>query len=267
MKLTIVGMAGSFAAPSSPASCYLVQADDAAGRTWSLVLDLGNGSLGALQQVVDPFAVDAVAISHMHPDHFADLCGYYVFLKYHPERGSERDPSRIAVPLYGPAEAESRLAASYGLPDGETMTGQFDFRTWAPGTTTQVGPFTIEPVAVEHPIPAFGVRVTGPSTLDPGTVVTLAYTGDTDLCDGLYALAEGADLLLAEAAFVEGRDDACGIHLTGRRAGQVATKAGAARLLLTHVPAWNDPAVSVAEAQAVYAGPVEVVEQGRTYVL
>ena len=267
MKLTIVGMAGSFAAPSSPASCYLVQADDDAGRTWSLVLDLGNGSLGALQQVIDPFAVDAVAISHMHPDHFADLCGYYVFLKYHPERGSEVDANRTAVPLYGPAEAERRLADSYGLPDGETMTGQFDFRTWIPGTSAQVGPFTLEPVAVEHPIPAYGVRVTGPSTLVPGTAVTLAYTGDTDVCEGLYALAQSADLLLAEAAFVEGRDDACGIHLTGRRAGQVATKAGAARLLLTHVPAWNDPAVSVAEAQAVYDGPVEVVEQGRSYLM
>ena len=267
MKLTIVGMAGSFAAPSSPASCYLVQADDAAGRTWSLVLDLGNGSLGALQQVVDPFAVDAVAISHMHPDHFADLCGYYVFLKYHPERGSEVDTTRTAVPLYGPPEAERRLADSYGLPDGETMTGQFDFRTWTPGIPAQVGPFTIEPVPVEHPIPAFGVRVTGPSTLVPGTSATLAYTGDTDVCEGVYALAESVDVLLAEAAFVEGRDEASGIHLTGRRAGQVASKAGAGRLLLTHVPAWNDPAVSVAEAQAVYGGPVEVVEQGRTYLL
>ena len=267
MKLTIVGMAGSFAAPASPASCYLVQADDAAGRTWSLVLDLGNGSLGALQQVIDPFAVDAVAISHMHPDHFADLCGYYVYRKYHPERGSECDPSRAAVPVYGPAEAERRLADSYGLPDGETMAGQFDFRTWTPGAPATVGPFTIEPVAVEHPIPAYGVRVTGPSTLDPGTVVTLAYTGDTDLCDGVYALAESADLLLAEAAFVEGRDHTPGIHLTGRRAGQLAAKSGATRLLLTHVPAWNDPAVSVAEARTAFDGPVEVVVQGRSYLI
>lgn len=267
MKLTIVGMAGSFAAPSSPASCYLLQADDAAGRTWSIVMDLGSGSLGALQQVIDPFAVDAVAISHLHPDHFADLCGYYVYRKYHPEHGSERDPSRAAVPLYGPAETERRVAEAYGLPDAETMAGQFDFRTWTPGTAVQVGPLTIEAVLVEHPIPAYGVRVTGPSTLAPGTSVTLAYTGDTDLCDGVHDLARSADLLLAEAAFVEGRDEVSGIHLTGLRAGQVAAKAGAGRLLLTHIPAWNDPAVSVAEARTVYDGPVDVVEQGRSYLL
>ncbi|SDC61703.1 Ribonuclease BN, tRNA processing enzyme [Sanguibacter gelidistatuariae] len=267
MKLTIVGMAGSFAGPASPASCYLVQADDPAGRTWSIVIDLGSGSLGALQQVVDPFAVDAVAISHMHPDHFADLCGYYVYLKYHPERGTVRDPSRTAVPVYCPAVAERRIAQSFGLPDDETMAGQFDFRTWTPGTPAQVGPFTIEPFAVEHPIPAYGLRVTGPSTVVPGTRVTLGYTGDTDLCDGVFALAQSADVLLAEAAFVEGRDEATGIHLTGLRAGQVAAKAGAARLLLTHIPAWNDPAVSAAEAATVYDGPVEVVEQGLTYVL
>lgn len=267
MKLTIVGMAGSFASPASPASCYLLQADDAAGRTWSIVIDLGSGSMGALQQVVDPFEVDAVALSHMHPDHFADVCGYYVYLKYHPERGTERDPARPPVPVYGPAEAQRRIAESYGLPDDESMAGQFDFRTWTPGTTTQVGPFTIEPFAVEHPIPAYGLRVTGPSTLAPGTSTTLAYTGDTDLCDAIFALAQSVDLLLAEAAFVEGRDEATGIHLTGLRAGKVAAEAGVGRLLLTHIPAWNDPAVSVAEARTVYDGPVEVVEQGRTYIL
>lgn len=267
MKLTIVGMAGSFPSPSSPASCYLLQADDDAGRTWSVVMDMGSGSFGALQQVVDPFAIDAVAISHMHPDHFADLCGYYVYLKYHPERGSERDPARCAVPVYGPAQAQRRLAESYGLSDDETMAGQYSFRPWIPGTPRTVGPLTIEPVVVEHPIPAYGMRVTGPSSVTPGARVTLAYTGDTDLCDGVAELARGADLLLAEAAFVEGRDTATGIHLTGLRAGQVAAEAGAARLLLTHIPAWNDPAVSIAEARSAYDGPVDVVVQGASYVL
>lgn len=267
MKLTILGMAGSFPSPDSPASSYLVQTTDADGRTWSLLMDLGSGALGALQREVNPFEVDAVAISHLHPDHFADLCGFYVYLKYHPVCGSERGTGRPPTPVYAPAAAEQRLAEAYGLEAHESMAGQLDFRAWQPGTTTTVGPFEIEPVAVHHPVPAYGVRVTGPSTVEPGRRVTLAYTGDTDACDGVVELARSVDLLLAEAAFVEGRDSVRGVHLTGLRAGEAATEAGAARLLLTHIPAWNDPAVTEAEARSAYDGPVEVVTPGATYVL
>lgn len=267
MKLTIVGMAGSFPSPTSPASCYLVQADDDAGRTWSVVLDLGSGSLGALQRSVDPFDVDAVAISHTHPDHFADLCGYYVYRKYHPLRGSEREPGLRPTPVHGPSDIEERLAQAYGLPDDETMGGQLDFAAWEPGRPVTVGPLEIEPFAVDHPVQAYGFRVSGPSSAVVGERVTLAYTGDTDSCPELLPLAAGVDLLLAEAAFVEGRDAVRGIHLTGRRAGLVAEEAGARRLVLTHLPAWNDPAVSLAEARAVYAGPVGLAEQGAVYVL
>ena len=77
MRLTVIGCSGSFAGPGSPASSYLVRADDPAGRTWHLLLDLGNGALGALQRQVDLADLDAVAISHLHPDHCADLLGLY----------------------------------------------------------------------------------------------------------------------------------------------------------------------------------------------
>lgn len=267
MKLTIVGMAGSFPSPSSPASCYLVQADDEAGRTWSVVLDLGSGALGALQQVIDPFEVDAFAVSHTHPDHFADLCGYYVYRKYHPVRGSERVPTLEPTPVYGPADLEQRLAESFGLDADERMTRQFTFLGWEPGRTVRVGPFELEPFLVHHPVPAYGVRVTGPSSVTPGERVVLAYTGDTDSCSNVVALAQDADLLLAEAAFVEGRDEVRGIHLTGLRAGAVAHEAGARRMLLTHIPSWNDPAVSLAEARGTYGGPVDLAEQGAVHLL
>ncbi|MEP7763319.1 MBL fold metallo-hydrolase [Sanguibacter sp. 25GB23B1] len=267
MRLTIVGMAGSFPSPSSPASCYLVQADDDAGRTWSVVLDLGSGALGALQEVVDPFDVDAVAISHTHPDHFADLCGYYVYRRYHPVRGAVRDPALPPTPVHGPSDIESRVAEAYGLPADEQMTGQLAFLAWEQGRTVRVGPIEIEPFLVEHPVQAYGFRVTGPSSSTPGERVTLAYTGDTDSCPALVGLAAGVDLFLAEAAFVEGRDAVRGIHLTGRRAGLVAQEAGARRMLLTHVPAWNDPEVSVAEARGVYTGPVDLAVRGAVYVL
>ena len=58
MRLTVIGCSGSFAGPESAASCYLVEADDADGRTWRILLDLGSGALGALQRYADPASVD-----------------------------------------------------------------------------------------------------------------------------------------------------------------------------------------------------------------
>ncbi|MFC8190933.1 MBL fold metallo-hydrolase [Cellulomonas sp. NPDC057328] len=262
MRLVVVGCAGSFPGPDSAASSYLVQADDADGRTWSVVLDLGNGALGPLQRYGDPAALDAVALSHLHADHVADMAVLGVLRRYRP--AGALPPLRVL----GPVGTVDRLAQLSGK-DPATHTGeQFAVETWEPGRTVTVGPLTLEPVPVVHPIPAFGVRVTGPSEDDPARTVTLAYSGDTDSCPGLDALAADADLLLAEAAYVEGRDDHLrGVHLTGRRAGEAAARGRSRRLVLTHVPAWNDPAVALAEARTAYDGDVTLAHPGLTIPL
>jgi ribonuclease BN (tRNA processing enzyme) len=266
MRLVTVGVAGSFPGPHSPASTYLFQAT-ADGREWNLVLDLGNGGLGALQRHVDPLDVDAVGLSHLHPDHCADLSGLFVYLKYHPEHGSARTGRPRHLPVYGPRAVAERTGLAYGLDPGEDMDGIYDFRVWQPGDAVHVGPFEIEPFPVFHPVEAYGFRVTGPSSLRPGERATLTYSGDTDRCEGVVRAARDTDLLLAEAAFQEGRDDGVepGIHLTGRRAGEIAAQSGARRMLLTHLPAWSDPQVALAEAQAVYDGPVEVAVPDGVY--
>ena len=168
MRLTVVGCAGSFPGPDSAASCYLLQADDAAGRTWSLVLDLGSGALGPLQRYVDPVDVDAVALSHLHPDHYADLTGLQVYLTYTPGR---RPSGRL--PVYGPFGTAKRLAAAHGSEPAEERC--FDVRTWQAGHPVTVGPMTVLPVAMDHPVPAYGMRVTGPAT--GSTVIGPTVTG------------------------------------------------------------------------------------------
>lgn len=262
MRMVVLGCAGSFPGPGSAASSYLVQAEDADGRTWTALLDLGNGALGALQRWGDPAALDVVALSHLHADHVADMAVLGVYRRYHPGGALPQ------VAVHGPDGTRERLVHLSGH-DPATDTGeQFDVRTWQPGEPVRVGPLTLEAVPVEHPVPAFGIRVTGPSEHDPGRRVTLAYSGDTDACAGLDDLAAGADLLLAEAAFVEGRDDHVrGVHLTGRRAGEAAARGRSGALVVTHVPAWNDPQVALTEARAVYDGPVTLATPGTTYPL
>ena len=170
--------------------------------------------------------------------------------------------------MHGPFGTASRLADAYGLGPGETMGTELAVHTWQADQPVRVGPMTLTAVPVEHPVPAYGIRVTGPSDDDPARTVTLAYTGDTDACAGLDALARGADLLVAEAAFLEGRDDAVrGIHLTGRRAGEAAADGGSASLLLTHVPAWNPAGVAALEAAEVYRGPIGTAVPGLVIVL
>src|SRR5665811_1985264 len=83
MRLTVIGCSGSYPGPDSAASCYLVEAEHE-GRLWRILLDLGSGSLGTLQRYVDPLEIDAVFITHLHPDHFFDISGYYVLRKHHP---------------------------------------------------------------------------------------------------------------------------------------------------------------------------------------
>jgi ribonuclease BN (tRNA processing enzyme) len=255
VKLTVIGCSGSFAGPDSPASSYLVQAEQD-GRTWSIVLDLGNGALGPLQRHLDLADLDAVFISHLHPDHCVDVCGLYVTRKYRPG-----GPVEGQLPIHAPRDAEQRFALMYhGLEHG-TMTNEFRFHELADVQVRQVGPFAVTAYRVNHPVEAYGFRVEADGAV-------LAYTGDTDTCPNLRALMTGADLALADSAFVDGRDDTTGIHLSGSRAAQAAVEAGGVqRLMLTHIPAWNDPEVCRAQAAAVWSGPLDVAVAGQTYAV
>ncbi len=253
MRLTVIGCSGSYAGPDSAASCYLVEADAPDGRTWRVLLDLGSGALGTLHRFIDPLEIDAVVLSHLHPDHYFDLSGLYVIWKYHP------DGPRPRIPVFGPAGVEKQAARAYGLPVETGMSAEFAFHEYDE-QPIELGPFTIRSTRVVHPVAAFGLRVEADDAV-------LAYSGDTGPCDALVELAKGVDLLLAEAAFQTGRDNPVDLHLTGGDAAAAATAAGAARLVLTHIPPWHDAQVSLAEAVAAFDGPVELAATGSTYEL
>lgn len=252
MKLTVIGCSGSYPGPDSPASCYLLEADHE-GRTWRVLLDLGSGALGTLQKHVDPLTIDGVLLTHLHPDHYFDISGLYVMWKYHPAG------ARPPIPVWGPRNVARQAARAYGLPEEPGMSAEFEFHEYD-DQPIHLGPFTILPTRVVHPVPAYGLRVESGGR-------TLAYSGDTGPCTELVDLARDADLLLAEAAFQDGVVNPTDLHLTGVDAGRAASKAAVGRLLLTHIPPWHDREVALAEARTQFDGQVELASTGRHYHL
>jgi ribonuclease BN (tRNA processing enzyme) len=244
MRLTVLGCAGSFPGPDSACSAYLVEAEG-----FRLLLDFGDGSLSALQRYASLTSVDAIVLSHLHADHMIDACTYVVVRRYAP------DGPYPPLPLYAPAGAASRLAAAYG----ENMLDDvYTFHDLAQGRF-EIGPFTITAERVNHPVETYGMRI------EHGGKV-LAYSADTAPCDALVRLAHAADLFLCEASYNDGDDNPPDLHLTGRDAGEAATKSGASKLLLTHlVAAWGSEANAVESAAAAFSGPVEVARPGARY--
>jgi ribonuclease BN (tRNA processing enzyme) len=252
VKLTVIGMSGSYPGPDSPASCYLVEQEHD-GRPFRLLLDLGNGALGPLQRHIDLDQVDAVLLTHLHADHCLDLCGYYVVRKYAPGGPWPR------IPVYGPAGTADRMARAYDLPLHPGMHNEFDFRPF-PADGFSVGPFWVRTARVAHPVAAFAIRLETQGR-------SLVYSGDTGVCNALVEIARGADLFLCEASFTEGSDNPPDLHLTGRQAGESATRADVRRLVLTHVPPVVDSKQVFAEAEAVYSGELDLARCGATYTL
>ena len=259
MRLTVLGCSGSGPGPTSPASGYLVQAGDA-----RLTLDLGNGTFGALQRHLDPWALAGAVFSHLHADHCSDFASLAVHRRYHPRPAF--DPTTRPLPVLAPREAPTRFAAAYATSEAERtetdLTDIFSFRPLTDGGCIEVAGVTVRTGAVDHPCEAYAVRVEHDGR-------SLVYSGDTGPCAGLVETARGADVLLCEATWphvTEWWDEPPrGVHLSGRQAGEHAAAAGVGRLLITHVPAWFDAQALLAEAKEAFGGPAELVEPDAAY--
>jgi ribonuclease BN (tRNA processing enzyme) len=246
MRLTVLGCAGSFPGPDSACSAYLVEEDG-----FRLLVDFGSGALSALQRYASLRAIDAILLTHLHCDHMLDACTYVVVRRYDPAGPLP------AIPVYAPAGAPDRIAAAYSQDEG-TVDDVYTFYGLQPGTFP-IGPFTVTVDRVNHPVETYGVRLECNGRV-------LAYSSDTAPCDALVRLAIGADLFLCEASYLDGEDNPPDIHLTGREAGEIATKAGVGQLLLTHlVAAWGSEADTFDAASAAFAGPIDIVRPGSRY--
>lgn len=249
-ELVIVGCSGSGPGPGSAASAYLVR-ETVGGRTTTLLLDLGSGAFGPLQGLVDPREVDAILLSHLHADHCLDLVAWDVAATY---SGQTPWPP---VATYAPAGVRDRIAraAEVDDPRDADLGRSFAFRTIRADSRLTIGCFTVTFARVAHPVESYAIRIEGPS----GAMV---YSGDTGPTTALDELARGARVLLAEATFPDRPGLPADLHLSGRLAGESAAAAGVETLVVTHVPAWEDPIARIREAEESFGGRIVQAEAG-----
>jgi ribonuclease BN (tRNA processing enzyme) len=244
MRLTVVGCSGSFPGPNSAASCYLLEADG-----FRLVIDLGNGALGALQNYAGLFDIDAVCLSHLHADHCVDLYSYSIARMWSP--AGPQPP----IPVYGPAGTCDRIALVHGSEgDAYGLMERFTFETLTPGSLS-IGPFEVTTAHMNHPVETFGFRFSFGGQ-------ALAYTGDTGESGEVAGLARDCDVFLSEATYLDAPDLPPDLHLSARQAAVYAARAGAGELVLTHLQVWTDADKAHAEAASVFDGAVGVARPG-----
>lgn len=244
MRLTVLGCAGTYPGPDSGCSSYLVEHDG-----YKLLLDMGNGSLGELQRYTDLREIDAVFVSHLHGDHCLDLITYTYARRYHP--GGESGP----LAVFGPAALEARLCNSFDRPIPGGIDDVFGFHVVSDAEPIELGPFSLMPRLVSHPVECYGLRVEAGGR-------TLAYSADSGPVDSLVDLAKDADVFLAEASYLEGDDNPPDVHMTGKEAAEHATRADAKSLVLTHLVPWNPVERVLADATPSFAGPIALATKG-----
>jgi ribonuclease BN (tRNA processing enzyme) len=244
LQLEVLGAGPAYTnRPGATGAAYLLRHGPTA-----LLLDLGQGSFPRLAQAIEPSMLDAVAISHLHPDHFIDLVVLRHYLRW------EFDPPR-RVRVVAPAGLATRLDALHDEP-GFTA-GAFDVEDVTSGSRT-VGTLTLEARPVTHTRDSHAYRVAIVSGSGPG----LVYSGDCGRAEDLDALIRAGDTLLSEVSFGPGPVPPGAEHLDGPAVGALAQRTGVGRVLLTHLQMGYDEAATLETVRAAFDGPVGFVGPG-----
>jgi ribonuclease BN (tRNA processing enzyme) len=237
MNVTVLGCCGSFPGAGGACSGYLV--DDGTTRLW---LDAGSGTMANLQHHVGLDEVDAMVLSHEHPDHWQDLEGMVIALQHFV--------GRTGFPVYAPAGLKER-----------TYHAEEPWVAWndvTDGDRVEIGTLALTFSRTDHGPETLAVRV------DAAAGGSLGYSADTGPGWSLEALGAGLDVALCEASLPISEEGKLQ-HLSARQAGSSARAAGVRRLVLTHLWPTLDPDESRAEGSDAFGAPVEVACTGARY--
>jgi ribonuclease BN (tRNA processing enzyme) len=263
VKIWVLGKSPAWQDADGACSGYLVE-----DQGFRLLIDCGNGVFSKLRRFADYVDVDAVVISHLHADHFLDLVPFSYALTYAPRQqrvpvgrwpGTDQ-PARPA--LHAPPGARDcfrRIVGAWGNED--LVENAFHLSEYDPSEVLHGGPLTLRFQPVPHFVPTNAIELT--SAANGGRRFT--FGADSGPSEELCAFAQGTDLLLIEATLPRAERAGPRGHLTPAEAGEHGRKAGARRLVLTHLSDELDAAWAEAEAERTFGGPVEIAREGAVY--
>lgn len=243
LSLTVIGAGPAYTdLADSAGAAYVVS-----GADTSLLLDLGQGAFPRLARTIDPSRLDAVVVSHLHPDHFVDLVPLRHYLVY------EFRPSRRVLVL-GPSGLSDRLDAVFG--DRGFAARALDHEDLGEGER-RIGGLTLEARLVAHTAESYAVRVSA------GDAAGIVYSGDCGSIEDLAPLVRAGDTLLVEVSFGPDPVPPDALHLNARQIAELVTMTRPGRVLLTHLQMGFDGPQSVRVVEAAAAdAPVRLVAPG-----
>lgn len=242
LTTTVLGGSGAWPAAGGGCSGYLVE-----HAGFHVLLDPGYATFPRLIEHIRAAEVDAVYISHGHPDHCADL---NPLLR---ARALAEQPA-VSLPVYAPP---GELDAVLALDRPGMLDDAIDLREFAPGSTLIIGPFTAETWSLPHVRTNAGVR------LQTSSGTSVAFTGDTGPSQALVDLARGADVYIADASYAVSVPDELASHLSSaRQAGRTAAEAGVAHLVLAHLFPDTPHEDALAAAAEAFDGQITIARPG-----
>ncbi|MGW0117047.1 ribonuclease Z [Streptomyces sp. NPDC003327] len=257
-----------------------------------ILFDPGEGTQRQMLRAgVAAHDLDRICVTHFHGDHSLGLAGVIQRINL------DQVPHPVAA--HYPASGQHfferlRYATAYRetVKIAETPVA-------GDGPLAVTDSYTLEAYRLSHPVESYGYRLVEPDgrrilperlaalgikgpdvgrlqregaldgvTLDEVSETRrgqrFAFVMDTRLCDGVHALAEGADMLVIESTFLD-EDVRLAVdhgHLTAGQAAAVARDAGVRHLVLTHFSQrYSDPEAFERQARAAgYAGELSIAQ-------
>jgi ribonuclease BN (tRNA processing enzyme) len=244
MNLTVIGFWGGYPKKNAASTGYLLELEG-----YQVLIDCGSGVLSKLQNVTQPEDLDAVMISHYHPDHIADI-GVLQHARLIQGYLGKKLPT---LPIYGHPYDENEFKK---LTYKEITKGT----AYDPENTLSVGPLKVSFLKTEHPVPCYAMRFEADGK-------SLVYTADSSYKEEFVDFSRNADVLLCECNFYSHQNGKSAGHMNSLDAGKLAARAGVKQLILTHLPHYGELSELIKEASCEFTGIIKLAEEFQTISL
>ncbi len=242
MKIIPIGIWGGYPNKNEATSAFLIEQNG-----FRCLVDCGSGVLAAVQNYTELRDLDAVIISHYHPDHIADIG----VLQHAAMVGMQLKEWDTPLLIYAhDKDLDEFKKLSYkGVTEGRAIQES---------ETLNLGPWQVSFCETIHPVYCLAMKFTANGR-------TAVFTADTSWKEELVSFSENADLVIAESNLYEKYLGIIQGHMSGSQAGELAERSNAKRLLLTHLPQYGDLAEILNAAKSSYSGEVEFAVIGKSY--